>query len=155
MDALVKEATEHKHEKQELLNKMEMIGGLDDQLRLSKENFNTYVNLQAEADNIKNILPNIVGNAINNNLERIAYDAEQELGTAAADGGNGSVHNHYGKLEFYVDLSVRTLPKFGVRNNVDLNITKLEKTLLLVSLMLEESQKSFLIQQDETNKLTK
>ena len=35
------------------------------------------------------------------------------------------------------------------------NVTKLEETLLLVSLKLEESQKSFYIQQDETNKLSK
>ena len=38
---------------------------------------------------------------------------------------------------------------------MDSNVTKLKETLLLVSLMLEESQKNFQIQQDETNKLTK
>ena len=38
---------------------------------------------------------------------------------------------------------------------MDSNVTKLEETFSLVSLTLEESQKSFQIQQDETNKLTK
>ena len=59
MDAFVEETTEHKCEKQELLNEMEMlrqkICKLDDQLRLSKENLDTYISAQAEADDIKNI----------------------------------------------------------------------------------------------------
>ena len=67
IDIFIKEATEHKCEKQKLLYKMEKlkqkIGELDDQLRLSKEN------LQAEADIIKDIPPNIAGNAINHNLQ--------------------------------------------------------------------------------------
>ena len=79
MVAFIKEASEHECEKQELLNEMEMlkqkIGKLDDQLRLLKENFDTYVNPQAEADNIKEIPPNVAGNAINSNLEGIEYDA--------------------------------------------------------------------------------
>ena len=54
-----------------------------------------------------------------------------------------------------MDSPVGTLPKSCARNNMDSNVTKLEETLLLVSSMLEESQKSFQIQQDETNKLTK
>ena len=76
---------------------------------------------------------------------------EQELGIA--NGGNSSVENHYGKPELQVDSPVRTLLKSNARNNKDSNITKLEETLLLVSLKLEY-QKSFQIQQGETNKLT-
>ena len=140
----VKEATEHECEKQELLNEMKMLNQkIDelDQLRLSKENFDIYISPQAEADNIMDIPPN----AINNNLEGIEYDVEQEeLGAAvaAANGGNGSVENHYGKPELHVDSPVRTLPKSGARNNMDSNITKFEEIPLLVSLKLEESQKS-------------
>ena len=132
------------------------ISELDEQLRLSKENLDTYVSLQAEADNIKDIPPKIAGNTINNNLEGIEYDVEQEEldSIAAANGDNGSVKNHYGK-ELHVDSPVRTLPKSGARNNMDSNVLKLEETFLLLSLKLEESQKSFPIQQDETNKLTK
>ena len=81
MDAFIKEATEHKPEKQELLNEMgtKKIGEFDDQLRLSKKNLHTYVSPQAEADNIEDIPPNVASNAVNN-LEEI--DVEQELGTA-------------------------------------------------------------------------
>ena len=123
MDAFVKEATEHECKKQELLNKMEIlkqkIGELDDQLRLLKENLDTYVSPQAEADNIEDVAPNIAGNTINNNFEGIEYDEEQEeLGiTAAANGANGSVQNHYGKLELHVESPVRILPTSGARNN--------------------------------------
>ena len=82
MNAFVKEVTEHKHEKQELLSKMETlkqkIGKLDYQLRILKENLYTYISPQAEADNIEDIPPNIAGNAVTNALERIVYDAEQE-----------------------------------------------------------------------------
>ena len=67
------------------------IGKLDDQLRLSKKNHNTDVSPQAETDNIKDIPPKIAGNAMNNNLEGSEYDVEQELGAAAANGGNSSV----------------------------------------------------------------
>ena len=128
-----------------------------DQLRLSKENLDTYVSPQDEADKIKDIPPNIADNTINNNLEEIEGDVEQEkLGVAAAaDGGNSSVENHYGKPELHVDSPDGTLPKSGARNNMDSNITKLKEILLLVSLKLEESQKSFQTQKDETNKLTK
>ena len=70
---------------------------------------------------MKDIPPNIAGNTINNNLEGIEYDTKQEeLGTAAAaNGGNGSVENHYGKLELYMDSPVGTLPKSGARKNMD------------------------------------
>ena len=71
----------------------------------------------------------------------------------AADGGNGSVEKYYGKLELHMDSLVGTLSKSGARDNMDSNIMKLEETLLLVSLMLEESH--FQIQHYETNKLTK
>ena len=85
-----------------------------------KENLNTYVSLQAEADNIKDISTNIAGNTINSNLEGIEYDAEQEeLGAAAANGGNSSDENHHGKFELQVDSPVGTLPKSGARNNMD------------------------------------
>ena len=81
MDAFVKEATEHKCERLELLNEIEMlklkIGKLD-QLRLLKKNLDTYVSPQAETDNIKDIPPNIAGNTINKNLEGIEDDAELE-----------------------------------------------------------------------------
>ena len=80
MDTFVKEAIEHKYRKQEQLNEMEMlkqkIGEIDDQLRLLTENFDSYISPQAEADNIKDILPNIAGNAINNNLEGIEHNVE-------------------------------------------------------------------------------
>ena len=80
------------------------IGELDHQLRLSKENLDTYISSHVEVDNIKDILPKIAGDTINNDLEGIEYDAEQEeLGAAAANGGNGFVENHYGKLVFYID----------------------------------------------------
>ena len=160
MDAFVKEATEYKREKQELLNEIETlkqkIGELDGQLRLSRENLDTDVSPQAEADNIEDIPPNVAGNAVNNNinnnnLEGIEYDAEQEeLGAAAAaaDGGSGSVENHYGKLELHVDSPVGTLPKSGARDNMDSNVTKLEENLSLVSLKLEESHKSLQIQHE-------
>ena len=120
-----------------------------------KENLDTYVSLQAEADNIEDVPSNIAGNTVNNNLEGIEYNVEQELGEAAANGGNGSVENHYGKLELCVDSPIRTLPESGARNNLESNVTKLDQTLSLMSLMLEESHKSFQIQHDETNKLTK
>ena len=158
MDVFVKEATEHKCEKQELLNKMEMLNqkiSEFDQLRLLKENLDTYVSLQTEADNIKNIPPNIVGNAINNNLEEIEYAEQEELGTAATNADNSSVENHHRNLQLQADSPVWTLPKSGVRNNMDSNFTILEETILLVSLKLEESQESFQIPQDDTNKLTK
>ena len=134
MNTFVKEATGYKREKQELLDKMEMLKWkIDelDQLRLLKENIDTYASPQTEADNIEDIASNIAGNTINNNFEGIEYDAKQELGAAAANGGKGSVENHYGKLEIYVDSPVETLPKSGAKNNMD---SKLEKTLLLVSL---------------------
>ena len=75
---------------------------------------------------------NIAADVINNNLKEIECDVEQELNAAAAAySGNGSVENHYGKLELHVDSPVRTLPKSGARNNMDLNITKLEETLFI------------------------
>ena len=88
------------------------------------KNLDTYVSPQVEADNIKDIPPNIAGNTINNNLEGIEYDAEQEeLGVAAAaNSGNVSVENHYRKLELHVNSPVGTLPKSGARN-MDSNIT--------------------------------
>ena len=126
MDVFIKEATEHKCEKQELLIEMKVlkqkIDAFDYQLKLSKGNLDIYFYPQAEADNIKDILSNIASNAINNNLERIAEQGE--LGTAAANGGKGFVENHYRKLEFYVDSPVRTLPKSSARNNMNSNITK-------------------------------
>ena len=80
MDVFIKKATEQKREKQELLNEMETlkqkIDKLDGQLRLLKENLDTYVRPQAEADNIVDIPSNVVDNAVNNNLEGI----EEELG---------------------------------------------------------------------------
>ena len=121
MNVFIKEATEHKHEKQELLNRMETlkqkIGKFDDQLRLLKENFDSYVSPQAEADNIEDIPSNIVHSTVNNNLEGIEYDAEQELSVAAADGNSDSVENHYRKLEFHMDSPLGTLPKSGARDN--------------------------------------
>ena len=115
----------------------------DSPIEVSKKNLDTYVSFLAEADNIKDIPPNIAGNAINSNLEGIEYDAEQEeLGAAAVNSGNGSVENHYEKFEFYVDSPVGKLPKSGTRNKMDSNITKLRKTLSLVNLTLEESQKT-------------
>ena len=78
---------------------------------------------------------------------------QEELSAAAAaatNDGNGSVEYHYGKLELHVNSPVRRLPKSGTRNNIDSNVTKFEETLLLASFMLEESQKSFQILQDET-----
>ena len=81
-----------KTEKQSCLTNIETlkqkIGKLDDQLRLSKENLDTYVSPQAEDNNINDIPPNISGNTINKNYERIEYDAEEkELGTVAANSG--------------------------------------------------------------------
>ena len=97
MDEYVNKATEHKHEKQELLNKIETlkqkIGKIDGQLPLWKEYLDTDISPQAEADNIEDIPPNIADNTI-----KIEYDAEQELDAAtAADDGNSSVENCFGK----------------------------------------------------------
>ena len=97
-----------------------------------KGNLDTYVSPQLEVDNTENSQSNIAGSEINNNLEGIEYDVEQEELGAAANGGNSSVENHYGKLELHVDSPVRTLPKSGARNNMDSNITKLEESLSLV-----------------------
>ena len=91
--------------------------------------------------------------------EGTEYIAEQEkFGVAvgaAANGGNGSVENHYRMLESYIDSPVGTLPKSGTRNSMDSNITKLDETLLLITLTLEESPKSFQTQQDERYKFAK
>ena len=121
------------------------MGELDDQLRHSKENIDSYVCIKVEADNIKSIPPNIACNEINNNLEEIEDNEEQgEFGTAAAANcGNSSTESHYGKSEFHADSPVGTLLKSRARNNMDSNVTKLEETLLLVSLKLEEFQKNF------------
>ena len=66
---------------------------------------------------------------------------EQEEFGAVANCGNGSVEN----LEFYFESPVRFFSKSGARNNMDSKVTKLEMSLSLVSLILEESQKSFQI----------
>ena len=82
MNAFVKDATEHKHEKKELLNETETqkekIGQIDGHLRLLKENLDSHISPQAEADNMEDIPLNIAGNVVINNLERTEYDAELE-----------------------------------------------------------------------------
>lgn len=165
MDAFVKEATEHKREKQELLNEIDTlkqkIEELNSQPRLSKENLDSDASPQGEANSIEDITPNVAGNTvnnnINNNLEETEYDADQEelgVAAAAADGGSGSVENHYGKLELHVDSPVATLAKSGARD-LDSNVTKLEESLSLVTLKLEESHKSLQMQHEENHKLSK